>query len=296
MKRYIIGLICMVGSLGLHAQVLSLDSCKSYALSNNKQLKEARLKIEESEEVKKSTYTNFFPQVSAEFGMMKANDYLLNLSTPSMNLPVYNGDLTTLATATEFAYVPEIDIQSLDYANVGMLTVTQPIYAGGQVRNGYKLASLGKDINEGSLDVTEQSVIVTTEEYYWNIVSLEAKRATLARYEELLNSLLSDVQVSYDAGLIEKSDLLRVQLKINEINKNKLELENGIELLKMALCQHIGIPYSENISLSDDTFQLIEPEQLYRNPDEALKNRSEYQMLNQAVDAQELQKSLPKAN
>ena len=287
-------MICTVCSLGLYAQTLSLDVCKVYAVENNKSIKEARLKVEESEELKKSTYTNFFPQMSADIILMKANDYLLDIKTPEMNLPVYDGNMANLEAATEYAYVPGMEIKALDYMNVGMLTVTQPVYAGGQVRNGYKLASLGAEVNEESLVLTTQQVIVKTEEYYWSLISLEAKTKTLNSYEKLLISLLSDVQVSYDAGLIGKSDLLKIQLKINEINANKLELNNGISLLKMALCQHIGIVYSDNLSLSDTTFQVVSPEMVFIETDVALSGRSEYQMLNQAVDAEILQKRLSK--
>lgn len=295
MKRYIIPILLIVAGLTqLQAQTLSLDSCKFYALEHNKKIKEAKLKVNESEEVAKSAYTNFFPKVDAQAFAMKSSDYLLDMKTPEMNLPVYDGNPANLATATQYAYVPSMNIQSLDYLNVGMVTATQPVYAGGRVRSGYKLASLGEKINEESLVLTTQQVVVKTEEYYWTLVSLNAKLNTLNSYEKMLNSLLKDVQVSYDAGLIQKSDLLKVQLKINEIHANKLKLNNGIELTKMALCQHIGIPYSDSLTVADTTFADVLPQSLYARPEAALTNRSEYQMLNKAIDAQILQKRLAK--
>lgn len=295
MKRYILPILLIVISLTqLQAQTLSLDSCKYYALEHNKKIKEAKLKVNESEEVAKNAYTNFFPKVDAQAFAMKSSDYLLDMKTPEMNLPVYDGNPANLATATQFAYVPGMNIQSLDYLNVGMVTATQPVYAGGRVRSGYKLASLGEKINEESLVLTTQQVVVKTEEYYWTLVSLNAKLNTLNSYEKMLNSLLKDVQVSYDAGLIQKSDLLKVQLKINEIHANKLKLNNGIDLTKMALCQHIGIPYSDSLTVADTTFADVLPQSLYAQPEAALANRSEYQMLNKAIDAQILQKRLAK--
>lgn len=295
MKRYIIPiLLIVVGLPQLRAQTLSLDSCKYYALEHNKKIKEAKLKVNESEEVAKNAYTNFFPKVDAQAFAMKSSDYLLDMKTPEMNLPVYDGNPANLATATQFADVPSMNIQSLDYLNVGMVTATQPVYAGGRVRSGYKLASLGEKINQESLVLTTQQVVVKTEEYYWTLVSLNAKLNTLNSYEKMLNSLLKDVQVSYDAGLIQKSDLLKVQLKINEIHANKLKLNNGIDLTKMALCQHIGIPYSDRLTVADTTFADVLPQSLYAQPEAALANRSEYQMLNKAIDAQILQKRLTK--
>ncbi len=274
------------------AQSLSLDSCKTFALEHNRRIKEAQMKVEEAEQMKKNVYTNFFPKVSAQMMGMKANNYLLSMETPEMNLPVYDGNPANLQTATQFAYVPPIAVNTLDYMNIGLLTAVQPVYAGGKVRTGYKLASLGKTINEKALELSTEEVLVKTEEYYWTLVSLQAKKKTLYSYEKLLNNLLKDVQASYDAGLIEKSDLLKVKMKISEVEANKLKLENGIEMVKMALCQYIGISYSEGITIQDTSFMIKTPESLYVAPEDALLNRKEYQMLNKAVDAEVLQKRL----
>ncbi len=278
------------------SQNLSLDSCKALALEHNRTIKEAQLKVDEAEQVKKNVYTNFFPKVNAQVFSMKANDYLVDIKTPEMNLPVYDGNPVNLATPTQFAYVPSIEIQTLDYMNVGLVTATEPIYAGGKIRTGYKLANLGKTVNKKALVLSTEEVMVKTEDYYWTLVSLQAKRKTLESYEKLLNSLKNDVQVSFDAGLIEKSDLLKVEMKLTEVDANKLKLNNGIEMVKMALCQHIGIPYSETISLVDTSFSIQQPEKLFAHPENALPNRTEYQMLNEAVNAEVLQKRLTKGD
>jgi multidrug efflux pump subunit AcrB/outer membrane protein TolC len=278
------------------AQNLSLDSCKTLALQHNRKIKEAQLKVDEAEQVKKNVYTNYFPKINAQVFSMKANDYLLDIKTPEMNLPVYDGNPANLAAPTQFAYVPSIEIQALDYMNVGLVTAVEPIYAGGKIRAGYKLASLGKEVNEKVLVLSTSEVMVKTEEYYWTLVSLQAKRNTLESYEKLLNSLKQDVQISYDAGLIEKSDLLKVEMKLTEVAASKLKLKNGIEMVKMALCQHIGIPYSEHILVKDTVFSVPDPETLFTQPEEALPNRTEYQMLNDAVDSEVLQKRLAKGD
>jgi len=293
MKRTTIIIAACLGlAVQVSAQELSLDSCKYSALQYNKTIKEASLHVAESEEVKKAVFTKFFPKVEAQAFAMRSTDYLVDFETSGMNLPVYNGDPATLPTATEFAYVPGMNIQTLDYLNMATVTAIQPIYAGGQIRSGYKLANLGTEVKEESLALNTQQVIVKTEQYYWSLVSLEAKRKTLASYEKLLNTLLNDVQVAFDAGIAEKSDLLKVKLKINEINANKLKLENGIDLLKMALCQHIGIEYSDEINLKDTAFQVVDPLSLYQNPDVAISNRKEYKMLNKSVEAEVLQKRM----
>lgn len=293
MKQYIIlFMLFFTCTIQLPAQVLSLNSCKQYALKNNRRIKEAHLDIKASEEVKKNVYTNFFPKVNAQAFTMHSSDYLLDIETPEMNLPVYDGNPANLQSPTQFANIPAMNIQTLDYLNIGMVTAMQPVYAGGKVRSGYKLATLGKEISKENLDISTKDVIVKTEEYYWSVVSLQTKKRTLESYEKLLNNLLNDVKISYDAGLIEKSDLLKVEMRLNEVEANKLELNNGIEMVKMTLCQHIGIYYSESVTLQDTAFSIERPEKLYVSPEEALLSRTEYQLLNDAVSAEVLQKRL----
>jgi outer membrane protein TolC len=96
----------------------------------------------------------------------------------------------------------------------------------------------------------------------------------------------------YDAGLIKKSDLLKVQLELNKVDGNKLKLNNGTDILKMAFSQHLGIPYDENFNVQDSIGTILPPENYYTETGLALKNREEYKMLNKAVEAEELQKKM----
>lgn len=274
------------------AQTLTLDSSIHYAIERNKRIKEGHLKLHESEQVQKNAFTNFFPKISAQAVAIRSNTYLIKGEIPETNLPVYNGNPETLQNPTQFAYLPATGIGVLDYANAGMVAAIQPIYAGGRIRSGYQLASLGTEVSEQQLNLTTQEVVAKTEEYYWTLVSLEAKRKTLASYDALLQSLLKDTQVAYDAGLAQKSDLLKVQLRLNEIRANKLKLENGLTLATMALCQHIGIEYSESITLTDTTFTTVAPTMLHAPPDSAVVQRDEYALLNKAIKAELLQKQL----
>ena len=293
MKRNIILSLIIYGvGIACNAQTLSLDSCKTYALENNKKLKEALLKCDEAEQVRKNAFTNYFPTVNASVMAMKANKGLIEGEIPEMNLPVYDGNPVNLENPTLFTYFPGMSLELLDYANAGMLSAVQPVYAGGRIRNGNKLAALGEEFSEHQLNLTTDEVLVATEYYYWTILALKEKKKTLEEYEKLLNSLLNDVNVAYEAGLIHKSDLLKVQLELNNIEANKIKLENALSLLKMTLAQHIGTEYSESFDIIDTSITVNNPATLFYNPEDALLNRDEYQMLNKAIDVEILQKKM----
>jgi outer membrane protein TolC len=209
-----------------------------------------------------------------------------------MNLPVYNGNPANLATASQFAYFPGISLNLLDYINVASISIIQPIFMGGQIVNGNKLAKLGYEISKDKQAMTTTEVLVKTEDLYWSAVSLAEKLKTLDSYQKLLNKLESDVTISLKAGLIQRADLLKIQLKQNELQVNRLKLTNGITLSRMALCQQIGITYDSTLVLDSKLSMAENPQLILSNTKAAVENRNEYKMLAKAIKAEELQKKM----
>ena len=275
----------------LNAQGLSLDSCKQLALANNKKIKQADLVVKASEEQRKSAFTEYFPKVSASNYAMKSSDYLIKGKTPEMDLPVYDGNPENIATATQFAYVPSIPINLIDYFNMASVSAVLPLYAGGRIKNGNKLASLGEEVSRGQKTLTTIEVLIKTEELYWSLISLKEKERTLSSYSTMLDTLHRDVSNLKKAGIVQRNDLLKVELKQNELKTNILKLKNGIVLTTMALCQHIGIDYDSSLVAS--TLPTI-PQSLEIHPgsQSLANNRIEYSLLNKAVEAELLQQKI----
>jgi len=277
---------------GTGAQNLNLDSCKRLALQNNHRIKEAKFEVVQSQEQKKEAFTNYFPKVNATAFAFKSADYLIKGKIPQMNLPVYDGNPANLLNPTQFAYVPSIPINLLDYMNTAAIMATQPVFAGGQIVNGNRLAKAGCAISREKQVLTTTEVLVRTEELYWTVIKLTRKIKTLDSYRRLLDTLHRDVSVAHKAGLVQRNDLLKVELKRNEVEVNALKLKNGIDISQRALCQHLGIPYDSTMLLTDPQTELVLPRQYYTQPGVAVSNRPEYKMLTEAVHAEELQKKM----
>lgn len=209
-----------------------------------------------------------------------------------MNLPVYDGNPANLATATQFAYIPSLSINALDYINTADVSVALPLYMGGRIRNGNALASLGEDVSKQQKSMVVTDVLIHTEELYWNLISLKGKRKTLLSYRTMLDSLYRDVNNYYTSGMIQRNDLLKVQLKQNEMESNLLKIDNGIVMTTRALCQFIGIDYDSTLTFNEQpTNENIFPS-LIEDPKNAIAKRVEYQLLNKAVEAEQLQKKM----
>ncbi len=90
-----------------------------------------------------------------------------------------------------------------------------------------------------------QNVIYTVDEAYWLVVSLKSKQLLAASFVNLVDTLLHyDVEAMLDAGVATRSDLLTVDVKLNEAKIMLTKVENGLTLSRMALAQICGQPVS----------------------------------------------------
>jgi outer membrane protein TolC len=286
-------LIALLGINQIFAQrILTLEESKQLALLNNAKSKNSRLETEASNQVRKSALTNFFPSISAGGLMFNAQKSLMEMETGRGNLPVYDGNPAHIASATQFAYLPGSTIGLLQKGTIGYINAVQPVFAGGRIFNGNKLAALGEEVSIYKEKLTKDEILLKTEEQYWLIVSLEEKFKTVYNYEELLNSLLKQVEDAFKSGVVMKNDVLKVKLKLSEVLMNKSKLTNGKKLAAMAFCQHIGIPYDSSLVLKEELKISAIPQSYFIDKNEALKNRTEYFLLEKSVEAEKLQTSM----
>lgn len=271
---------------------LTLEQSKTLAMKNNKALQNSSLEIMAAKQIKKNAFTNYFPKVNATAFGMYAKDPLLNLQLPELNLPVYNGNPATLPLALQFAYFPGMNAEILKKSAIGMLNVTQPIFAGGKILTGNKLATLNVDVKEKQQRLTENEILLKTEQQYWLLISLQEKQKTLAKYEVLLQDIRKQVDDAFKSGLIIKNDVLKVQIKQSELQANKNKLQNGKKLATMLFCQTIGIPYDSTLVLQEQIDVSQNPNQYYTDNQTALSSRTEYQLLEKSVEASQLQKKM----
>ena len=235
-------------SLGMTAQntgAITLDSCFALARANNAQFKTDKLDIERAKEVKEQVFTKFFPQVSLGYLAYYAVNPVIKYGVDDIN--------------DEFGEILKAIIELLDENGANIPTeinlmqkgqsisavAVQPVYAGGRVRNGNKLAKIGVEAAELKAEVSERDVLENIESTYYLVVGLKSKVATLQSALTLIDSLDKMANVAYDAGLVTKNDILRIALERNKYQALQLQLNNGIVLSSQLLCQQIGIEYPE---------------------------------------------------
>ena len=268
---------------------LSLDSCRALALTNNKDLLISHEKINAAHYQRKAAFTNYLPNFSAtgaymrnqiEFSLLN-NDQKAALSGLGTNLagPIQqaateietahpdlaplisslSGKLGAVLPALDQAGNSLVDALRTDTRNVyaGAITLTQPLYMGGKIRAYNKITKYAEELAQEQHHGGMQEVIMSTDQAYWQVISLVNKKKLAEGYLKLLQQLDSDVEKMINEGVATKADGLSVRVKVNEAEMTLTKVEDGLSLARMLLCQLCGIDLSSPITLADENMEDI---------------------------------------
>ena len=269
--------------------LLSLDSCRALTLANNKDLLISNEKINAAHYERKAAFTNYLPNFSAtgtymrnqkEFSLLN-KDQKAALSGLGTNLagPIQqaatqiatahpelaplisslSGELGAVLPALDQVGNSLVDALRTDTRNVyaGAITLTQPLYMGGKIRAYNKITKYAEELAQQQHQGGMQEVIMSTDQAYWQVISLVNKKKLAEGYLKLLQQLDSDVEKMIAEGVATKADGLSVRVKVNEAEMTLTKVEDGLSLARMLLCQLCGIDLSSPITLADEDMEDI---------------------------------------
>ena len=267
-------------SVSAQQLTLTLEDCRQNALQHNIKVQKELLEIDDAQQQISEAFTKFFPSVSA-IGAAVLFDK-----------PQVQMDMTAMVGQP-------VMLEMLKNGVIGAVNLQWPIFVGGQIVNGNKLAKVGYDVKQLQLVQTQNEVSLTTEQYFWQVVALQQKLSTLQLQDQLLASLVRDAQNAVDAGLSTRNDLLQAQLQQNKVQSGILTIENNLLICKILLAQYCGLWSPEDTLfdasklsidvLIDPASEVVSPSDLLVDHAAALSATPEYALANQGVKAQRLQ-------
>lgn len=289
-KKVILTALALALGFGATAQeVLTLDTCRARALRANSGLKRSEMKREETDALQKVALWQMLPKVSANGGYMWMQKSVNLLSEDNKERIGRMGDevVADLGTAVhrEFDDVPVVGntiatrldnmlassnlgphlndvgneiVQGLetDTRNMGVaaVTLTQPVYMGGKLLAAYRTARLLDELSGMQYDKEREALLVSVDEAYWQVVSVQHKKELAERYAALLDTLENNVQLAVEAEMATRGDLAKVRVKQNEAQMNLTKATNGLALAKMLLAQRCGMPLDADYDVSYSDF------------------------------------------
>lgn len=297
MRKLIIIAIAFFLTMNLMAQEtdsirnLTIIDCIDLALQNNIDLKNSEIEIEKARATKNEARAAYFPTISAQALGFNAMNPMLSFGIEDIPNALVRQTLYNLYTQ----FGPLLGLKkSYSFVQNGVILnamALEPLFAGGRIYNGNKLAKLGIEAAEYQAKIKEDEVCLQTECLYWQIVSLEEKIATLDLLDQLLDTLNKDLAGAIEAGLAMPTDQFKVTIKKNESQLNRKKVKDGITLLKMALGQYIGVDW-QTLVLSDTLCVETPPVAYYQNPASAVALRNESHLLDLSLKAEKLKKKM----
>ena len=142
---------------------LTVTDCIDLALQNNITLKNNQLEIEKARMTKKEAQTLYLPNVTAQALAFDALHPLLSFGIEDVDNALLRQTLYNLYTQYGAMFGLK---ETYSYAQNGVLLnamATEPVFAGGRIYNGNKLAALGIEAAEYQAKIKEDEICLQTE-------------------------------------------------------------------------------------------------------------------------------------
>ena len=112
-------------------------------------------------------------------------------------------------------------------------------------------------------------------------MSLQSKRRLAEGYLKLVETLDGDVRQLIKEGLATKADELSVRVKVNEAKVSLIQVNNGLSISRMLLCQLCGLDLNTPVKLEDEDTDVkkSQPQPLRADVETAFANRPELGVL-----------------
>lgn len=275
-KLFIIPLLILGLAAKAQVQTLTLKDAITYALQNKAEAKKARLEVENSEYKIQEVRSKALPQIIGH-GSLTYNPILQTnvldgamFGQPGQSVQVSFGQKWTSGAGV-----------SLDQA-IFDLTVFTGLRAAKSTREFYQINN----------QLTEEQVIERVANNYY-AVYVQRERLVLLDSSYVNSTKVRDiVKGQFDNGLAKKTDLDRIIVKISNIDTDRQQVKNQIELQENALKFYMGMPI-ETVIVIPQTEYDISLESFAEAPN--TKNRTEYLLLKKQEELLEFNKTAVKS-
>ena len=215
------------GATGEKPEVLSLEKCIELTFENSKDLQLVSKQVAMKKEALHQALASFGPSVKYSYTASEIEEDLAKV---------------------EFDY------------NTGSLSVEQPLYTGGKLTAGLRIAKLNYEkALENEKSAKQQMVYGVKQCFYGVWLAEQTLKITQASYD-YMGRLYQQTKRFYDVGTKSKFDLLTVQTEWEKRKPDLIEAQNGVVKAKLKLANLIGLPQDHIFNVEDELSQYQLPE------------------------------------
>ena len=217
MKTKYLLLLMLTIPLFVHAQTqMTLQQCREMSMSGSPLLKQGEQQIEAAASAVDAARKDYYPQLDI------------------------NGDYTYLQDPITIE-VGDMEFQGENSQYSLNAALIQNIWKGGMVRNMHNLSSYQLNLAKRNKDAIEDIVLYQTELYFWNAIYMEDLLELSGLYKEVIDDLVKVVRNKVEGELVNRSDLLLVEVRQNEAELSTMKAADSYEIALLQLKKVMGI-------------------------------------------------------
>lgn len=275
-KLFLIPLFVFVLTANAQIKTLTLKDAITYALENKADAKKAKLDVENSEYQIQEIRSRALPQITANGSL------------------TYNPILQTNVLDGAMFGQPGESIQvsfGQKWTSGAGVSLSQAIFDQ-SVFTGLRAANSTREFYQINNQLTEEQVIERVANNYYSVY-VQRERLMLLDSNYVNTTKVRDiVKGQFDNGLAKKIDLDRIIVKMSNIDTDRQQIKNQIELQENALKFYMGMPIETQIVMPKTEFE-VTPIALTEAPN--TEKRTEYLLLKKQEELLEFQKTAIKA-
>lgn len=234
--RLLTGLLAVaLGAAGMRGAdsrgtVMTLDEIFAVAESGSAQLRTATSAEAEAREAVRVARSQRLPDINAALSVS------------------YIGDGFT--TARDFS-----DYQRAPIPHFGDglgVTVEQPLYTGGAITSGIKMAELQLTAARYATELRRDNIRLALTGFYLDIYKYGNLRAVVEQNAALARRVLADMTERHAQGVVLRNDITRYELLVSNLDLQLIKIDNLLEILNHNLVTTAGLPPDTRV-LPDST-------------------------------------------
>lgn len=233
------------------------------AIRNSPTVRNALLDIQIQEQTNREVTSAALPQIT---GTGQVTDFL---AIPTQQLP---GEIVGQPAGTFIPVKFGTKWNASFGAQLSQLLFDGQVFIGLQARDAsMRMVTMQKN-------VTEEQIGVNVEKIYYQIIvgerQITSLDANISRFQKLLN----DTKIIFKNGFVEKLDVDKVTVQLNNIETEKSKVRNQLDRGYAGLKFLMNVPQSTTVVLAD-TLSLDQVQAGILDSSYDVKNRKEYQLL-----------------
>ena len=251
------------------AEKLTLDDCVKLARQTHPAIHAARYSGTSASYKKKAAVANFLPVFQAEYrhtwlderptfqipaqpgmtipgGTQNVTIDLSSIGMPPVSVPVTTPD--TVVPGSKPQQLPAGD----DEQDNLTITVTQPLFTGGAIWQGYNLAKLQEKAALLQAEDADGEITYQTRSTFYGVLKAREFVKVAEKAVEMGESLRKRAKAFFDVGMIAKNDFLEAEVNVAQFKQNLNTARTTYDLARTGLGLLIGRPEGDLVEVEGE--------------------------------------------